>query len=194
MNTNDEEAGIASARRAIEDDIEDRQFAFGGAVQYLLRMAARRGTVAEESAYLEQHAPGILDIDATDIPNKYRNAQFVAFDAWYTTLSQDELARRAEKLHGIAAAFGVDPLANPQTQITALAMEGEIEQAIEVALEKWFSESVAQHLGWRDDLSQAHFAEFVKDPRIVAAMQKWENEEETIRDRVRSFLMDLSTA
>ena len=194
MNSHDEEACIASARRAIEDDIEDRQFAFGGAVQYLLRMAARRGTVAEESAYLEQHAPGILDIDATDIPSKYRNAQFAAFDAWYTTLSPEELARRAEKLYGIAAAFGVDPLANPRTQITALAMQGEIEQAIQIALEKWFSESVAQHLGWRDNLSQAHFAEFVKDPRIVAAMQKWENEEEVLRDRVRSYLMDLSTA
>ena len=46
--TNDKKAGIASARRAIEDDVSDRRFAYGGAAQYLLRAAAANGTVAEE--------------------------------------------------------------------------------------------------------------------------------------------------
>ncbi|MCH8073690.1 MAG: tetratricopeptide repeat protein [Proteobacteria bacterium] len=75
MAIDDEEAGIASARRAIEDDVDNRKFTYGGAAQYLLRVAAARGTVAEESAYLEEHAPGILDVDATTVPLKYRGVQ-----------------------------------------------------------------------------------------------------------------------
>ena len=66
--TDDEIASVASARRAIEDDIGDRNFAFGGAVQHLLRVAIRNSTVAEEIAYHDQVAPGLLDIDAVSAP------------------------------------------------------------------------------------------------------------------------------
>ncbi|MGI9220785.1 MAG: FlgO family outer membrane protein, partial [Woeseiaceae bacterium] len=53
MAVGDLDASVASARRAIEDDVSDRRFAFGGAAQHLLRVAAAKGTVAEEAAYLE---------------------------------------------------------------------------------------------------------------------------------------------
>ena len=192
--TDDEEASIASARRAIEDKINDRQFAYGGAVQYLLRMAARRGTVAEESAYLELHAPGILNIDADSIPNKYRNAQRIAFDAWYTTLSYEELMRRLDKTLSFAATFGIDLKEIPEAHVGILALQGDIEQAIDVALAEIFTQPVTMHPDWRDGFAQAQYAEFVKDPRVIAAMESWENEEEALRDQVRIYLLDLSSA
>jgi TolB-like protein/Tfp pilus assembly protein PilF len=194
INIGDEEASIASAKRAFEDDVSNRQFAYGGAVLYLLRVAAQRGTVAEESAYLDQHAPGILDIGAESVPAKYRVAQQVAFDAWYATLPHDELIRRLKKMLEIAARFGFDPLENPRAHVGLLALRGDIEQAIEVALADVFTQPVTMNLGWRDDFVQAQYAEFVTDPRIVAAMQNWENEEAALRDRLHNFLMDLSAA
>ncbi len=194
INTNDEEAGIASARRAIEDDINDRQFAYGGAVQYLLRSAARNGTVAEESAYLEKQAPGILDIDADSIPNKYRNAQRIAFDAWCTTLSHEELMRRLDMILDFAKSFGINLQENPRMHVGVLALQGDIEQAIDIALAEIFTQPVTMHLGWRDGFAQAQYIEFVKDPRIIAAMQNWEDEENALRDQVQDFLLDLSTA
>ena len=194
INLDDEEASIASARRAIEDDIGDRQFAYGGAVRLLMRVAARRGMVAEESAYLEQHAPGILDIDAATIPAKYRTSQRASFDAWYTTLPHDELIRRIEIILGIASDFGVDPLANPRTKIGVLAMRGDIEEAIEVALTEVFTQPVTTNLGWQDDFAQAQFVELSADPRIISAMKNWETEEAVLRYRLQNFLMDLSSA
>lgn len=194
VNNDDEEASIVSARRAIEDDISNRQFAYGGAVQLLMRVAARQGTVAEESAYLEQHAPGILDIDAATIPAKFRISQRVSFDAWYTSLPHDELIRRIEKFLGIASDFGVDPLANPRTRIGILAMRGDVEQAIEVALAEVFTQPVTTNLGWRDDFSQAQFIELTADPRIISAMKNWETEEAALRDRLQNFLTELSSA
>jgi TolB-like protein/thioredoxin-like negative regulator of GroEL len=194
INTNDEEASIASARRAIKDNINDRQFAYGGAVQYLLRSAARNGTVAEESAYLEEQAPGILDIDADSIPNKYRNAQRIAFDAWYTTLSHEELMRRLDMILDFAKNLGINLQENSRMHVGVLALQGDTEQAIDIALEEIFTQPVTMHLGWRDGFAQAQYTEFVKDPRVIAAMQNWENEEEALRDRVRNFLLDLSSA
>lgn len=194
INTNDEEGSIASARRAIEDNINDRQFAYGGAVQYLLRSAARSGTVAEESAYLEKHAPGILDMDADSISNKYRNAQRIAFDAWITTLPYDELMRRLDLILVFAKSLGVDLQDNPRMNVGVLALQGDIEQAIDVALAEIFSQPVTMNLGWRDGFAQAQYAEFVKDPRVIAAMQNWQDEEDALRDQVQDFLLDLSSA
>jgi tetratricopeptide (TPR) repeat protein len=194
INTDDEEASIASARRAIEDNINDRHFAYVGAVQYLLRSAVRSGTVAEESAYLEENAPGILDMDADSIPNKYRNAQRIAFDAWYTTLSREELMRRLDKILEFAANLGIDLREVPEAHVGILALQGDIDQAIDIALAEIFSEPVTMHPDWRDRFAQAQYSEFVKDPRIVDAMQNWEDEENALRDRVQNYLLDLSTS
>jgi hypothetical protein len=194
MQTGDQEASIAAARRAIEDDIDDRQFSYGGAVQHLLRTAANRGTVEEESAYLEQNAPGIFDLDATSSPAKYRTAQNSAVDAWYATLPADELFRRIEKMRENAAAFGLDPLRDPRAQVSVAAMRGDVEQAIQVALTDVFTQPVTMNLGWRDAFAQAQFKEFVADPRIQAAMKNWEDEETALRDRVKSFLSDLRSS
>ncbi len=191
LSRGDDEATDAAARRAIEDGIDDRHFAFAGAVQYLMRAAASRGDVQETSAYLEQHAPGIFDIDAMSTPAKFRNAQLMAFDAWYTTLPRDELLRRMEKMLAIAKGFGIDPLDDPRTEVGVAAMRGDVERAVEVALSELFTRTVTLHSGWRNDFAQAQFTKFVEDPRIQAAMQNWQDEEAAIRDRMQGFLADL---
>lgn len=194
ISVDDEEAAIAAARRAIEDDIDERQFAYGGAVQYLLRTAARNGTVEAETAYLEQHAPGILDVDATGIPNKYRLAQLVAFDALYTTMSRQELGERFEKIQEIMGSFGMDVVFDPRIEVDVLTMSGDVERAITIALSDVFTMPVTDNLDWKNKYAQAHFVEFVADPRVQAAMQRWEDDETVLRNRVAAFLADLSSA
>jgi len=194
ISSGDVDASVTAARKAIEDDIEDRQFAYGGAVQFLLRTAARNGTVEAESSYLEKNAPGILDIDAMEVPIKYYSAQRVAFDAWYTTLTTEELLRRVARIQEIAASYGVDLLQNPRARMTAMVMKNNTNGAVDLALSDVFSQPVLTDLNWRTRFSQAQFAEFVADPRIQAAMQSWEIEEEAVRDRVRGYLLDLRSA
>jgi hypothetical protein len=194
ISSGDVDAGVAAARKAIEDDIEDRQFAYGGAVQFLLRTAARNGTVEVESSYLEKYAPGILDIDATAVPIRYLTAQRVAFDAWYTTLTTDELLRRVARIQEIAASYGVDLLQSPEARVSVMVMQSDTEDAVDLALSDVFSQPVLMDPDWRARFSQAQFAQFVADPQIQAAMQSWEIEEAAARDRVRSYLLDLSSA
>ena len=193
VNTGDEIASVASARRAIEDDIDDRHFAFGGAVQHLLRVAIRNGTVAEESAYLDQVAPGLLDIDAVPAPAKYRIAQLVALDVWFTTLTRDELLRNIEKVQQLTEGFGADAFTMAGFRMNALAMQGETEDAIDVALNNVFSESVLLSLNWRESLALAHFNEFGADNRVQLAMQRWAEEQAAQTEQVRIYLANLSS-
>ncbi len=193
-STENEFASVASARRAIEDDIGDRHFAFGGAVQHLLRVAIRNGTVAEEIAYLDQVAPGILDIDAVAAPAKYRIAQLVALDAWFTTLTTDELLRRIEKVQQLTAGFGTDMLTQAAIATNVLAMQGETEEAIDAALNGVFSESVLLSLNWRETIALAQFKQVVADDRVQVAMQRWADEQAVQTEQVRTYLADLSAA
>ena len=194
VSLGDADASLVAARNAIENDVEDRQFAFGGAVLHLLRTAIKSGTVAETSEYLEEHAPGILDVDADAVPARFLFAQKLALDAWYTSLEHDELLRRISRIQEIAASYGVDLLQNPATRVNVMALQGDTADAIELALSDVFTKPVLMNQEWRSRYSQAQFTDFVADPRIQAAMQKWEAEEAVIRDQVKSYLLDLSSA
>jgi hypothetical protein len=194
ISLGDTDGSLAAARKAIEGGVEDRHFAFGGAVQHLLRSAIRSGTVQEVSDYLEQQAPGILDVDAEAVPALFSYAQRLALDAWYATLEPDELRRRIGRIQEIAASHGVDLLQNPGARVNMMVLQNNSEAAIELALSDVFTRPVLMHRNWRARYSQAQYTDFVADPRVQAAMQKWETEEALIRDRIKSYLLDLSSA
>lgn len=192
--TGDEQAADASARRAIEDDINDRRFAFGAAIQYLLRAAIRNDSIEAEVAWLEQQAPGILDVENTASPPKYRSAQGIAFDAWYVSLPREELLERVNSLLDYGKSMGFDFEDEPYVHMSVLAMRGEIEEAVNVALTQIFSDSVAAHLAWEQTFAQAQFADIVADARVQTAMQRWRDEEARLRGEVRAYLADLTAA
>ena len=194
MAVGDLDASVASARRAIEADLSDRRFAFGGAAQHLLRVAAAKGTVEEETAYLEQHAPGILDIEAESVPAKYRATQVFAFDAWYTTMDQEELDQRISYMWSLAESNGLDLADNEEAMFHVLALQGKPDQAVDIALEHLFNEPVLLNLEWEETLKQAQYADIVEDPRIQAAMQKWQDEEDELREQIRGWLADLQAS
>jgi len=192
--TGDADASIASARRAIEDDVSDRRNAFRSAVQLLMRTAASNGTVDETTAYLEQHAPGLFDTSADSVPQKFREAQIAAFESWYVALPREELLRRLDDVIQAALDFGVDPLEDPGVRMGVHALRGETDDAIETALEYVLSQPVTTDLRWRENYSQALYADIVADERVREALQRWEQEYIELREKVRSYLSDLSVA
>jgi TolB-like protein/predicted negative regulator of RcsB-dependent stress response len=194
ISLGDADGSLAAARKAIEDGVEDRQFAFGGAVQHILRSAIQSGTIQAESEYLEQHVPGILDVDAEAVPARFLYAQRLALDAWYVNLESDELLRRIKRIQEITASYGFDLLQNPGTRVNIMVLQDNTADAIELALSDVFTRSVLTDQNWRARLSQSQYTDFVADPRVQAAMQNWEAEEVVIRDRIKSYLLDLSSA
>lgn len=192
ISLNDTEAAITAARRAIEDRVGDRQFAFGGAVEYLLRAAAENGSIDAEIEYLQSHWPGLLDVDAPAVPVKHLTAQLVAFDAWYQALPRSELLRRVDKVEETIAGFGGGIKLDAIGRLTAMALRGETDAAIELALSEVFNRPVIMDLEWQKRYSQPQFAALMADSRIQAAARKWEAEEVAVREAVARFLADLS--
>jgi hypothetical protein len=193
-SNDDAAAAEAAARSAIENDIDDRMYAFGGAVEYLLRAAIANGSVEKELDWLNEQVPALLDVDAQTVPGKFRMSQGIALDAWYVSLPREETRRRLEVLLEAGRAMGFDPADDPMTHMRILAVRGEIQEAIRVALNDVFTRSVANNLGWREALSQPMYAEIVADPRVQLAMQQWEEEEAAIRREVAAYLQDLRGA
>ena len=191
ISLGDTDGSVAAARRAIEDDIEDRRFSYGGAVQYLLRAAARSGTYDQEAAFFEEHAPGLLDVYAESLPPKYKNVQFSAFDAWYVTLPREELLNRLDTLLEFAKSNGFDPKKEPYINMRILALRGEVQEAIKVGLSDVFIGSVAEKMNWRETYSQPQYSAIVADPDVQAVLQRWGEEEEALRGQVQTYLADI---
>ncbi|MDZ7769920.1 MAG: hypothetical protein U5K38_12940 [Woeseiaceae bacterium] len=125
---------------------------------------------------------------------KYRAAQFLALDAWYTTLDDAELKRRLEQLLAVERSFGVEPTDDPARAFQILALTGETEEAIKLALSRLASESPLNHPGWRRALDQPQYRDIVADARVQAALQRWAEQEAYVREQVRAYLADLRAA
>ena len=192
ISTGDEAAAIAAAKRSIEDDIDERGFSYGSAVQYLMRTAAKNGNIEETEAFIEQHAPGIFDVFADSVPPRYRVAQSSLFDAWYQYLPIEEVKRRGDYILNFARDVGIDPMENPATRVAVQLMRGETELAIETALEEFFSGPVTRDMQWRQTFAQPLYAPMLEDPRIQAGLKTWEEEHAAMREDVRRFLESLS--
>ncbi|MGI9236328.1 MAG: tetratricopeptide repeat protein [Woeseiaceae bacterium] len=186
-------AGDSSARQAVLDDVDNRRRTFSGAVEYLMRAAAKDGTVDTLSTWLNEHAPGVLDVDAPLVPQKFRAAQGVAFDGWFVSLSRDELHRRLDTLLKYGASVGFELEKDPKTHMKVLALRGQITEAIEVALRDVLSQSVSTNLNWQQDFSQNLYTEIVADPRVQSALNRWETEEAALRETVRAYFVELGT-
>ncbi len=190
----DEIGSVASAQSAIEDDIEERRASFSGAVRHLLRTSLRQGNAEEVLVWIEDQAPGIFDVELQRVPQKYRQSQGFAFDAWYVTLPRDEMLSRLDTLIAIGERLGFDITADPNTYLAILALRGATDQAIDVALERVFTRPVATNLDWRETLAQAQYEPVVADPRVRDAMQRWEDEEAALRGDVQAYFQDMQAA
>jgi hypothetical protein len=109
-------------------------------------------------------------------------------------LPREEVIRRLDVLLSYADAMGVDPKNDPASHLGILTLRGDIDAAINIALEEYFTQSVAIRPNWRDMLMQPQYAEVTSDPRIVAAMQRWEEEEAALRGSVQTYFADLHAA
>ena len=189
--TGDTEASLAAARRAIEDDIENRSFAFGSAVQHLIRKGVEQGRIEEEFAWLDEQHPGMMDVGAAQLPLKLRSTQRLAFDGWIGSLPDEEVQRRLDTFLAYVESLGVDPTEDPNMHIGILVIRGQIDEAIEIALDSIFNESVAMHLDWRETWLQPHYAEIVEDERVQTAIRRWEEEESALRGSVETYFADM---
>jgi len=176
-----------AARKSIEDDIEERWDTYGSAVGFLIRDGIDNGNIVEVMQYLESSIPALADFDSTT-GFKYTLARTEALSGWYQTLPVEEVRRRSDVLSQIWAKMGFDIEDEPGVQAEVLAINGRTDEATDVVLNGVFAEPLTMHLNWRTDYSHPMFADVVADPRVQKEMQRWEAEEEVLRQDIRSYL------
>ena len=109
-------------------------------------------------------------------------------------MDQEELDQRIEYMWSLAESNGLDLADNEEALFHTLALQGKSDQAVDIALEHLFNEPVLLNLEWEETLKQAQYADIVEDPRVQAAMKKWQDEEDELREQIRGWLADLQAS
>ena len=184
----DIEAARAHARRAVEDRIDNRQDALLESIKFLVRDAIRNDSIHETAAWFEQAIPSLADFDGpVDAVWEYV-ARYDMLALWYVTLPREEWLRRIDVLWAYAERWRFDPEEPSLPKAFREIGLGNHEDAINTAVTAMNETPVGSSLGWRDTFRTPYAQEIVDDPRIQAAMAKYEKDEAALRDSVLAFL------
>ena len=178
------------ARRAIEDDIANRQDAYAEAVSFLARDAIDNGSADTTLRYLETAIPSLADFDTQPAEIKEQLVRFNVLALWQLTLPDEEWRRRYVAMFDYARQFGFDPTEEAVPKAILLVVNRDNEAASEVLLEHLASEPVGKFLGWRRAMRAPIFATILADPRVQAALEDYAQQEDELRAAVRVFFND----
>jgi len=188
---NDIEASDRLARSMIVDDIDERHGSYFTAVHTVLRISILNEDVHEALQFMEDHQPGFNDPTSNLLGYKARNAQQVAFEAWYTAYGPEVAAGMADDYWRMAESSGMFSVsAMPVTYMAVLAMRGDVDAAVEFALENVVNLPITMSIWFRDIFDEAFMAEVSTDPRVQAKLQQWDEDLVTTRAALKEFLAD----
>ena len=182
------EEARAAARKAIADDIDNRQNAYLIAIRFLSTDAMASGTVAETLAYLETEIPSLADFDTPAEVAKEQWARFFVMPLWYATLPEEEWSRRYLAMFDHWRLFGFDAEQDSLGAVGDRLAKGDLESAIEIAVRVLSNDPVGKNLNWEEVLSLPHFSRVADDPRVQAGMARYTKDEAALRDSVLAFL------
>lgn len=190
IRADSEAESLLVARRMIRNDVDNRHNAWHRAFRHLMHTAVMRGRTADEFAFISEYVPGLADFDNGTVPWKAGVARAQSLEIWRDMDSDDGVLQR---INAVLQAFddiqlGVEKV--PVVNIDILLLRGEFEAAVHAALNDLFSHSVLEHLDIKDRFATPLYADFVEDPRIAAALQRWDDELVQARENVRQYLAD----
>jgi TolB-like protein/Tfp pilus assembly protein PilF len=184
-----EERQLELARQMIEDDVETREGAWGGATFTLFEVAERQGASEEALAFVEAQIPGFMNYDQP-ATLKVVVARLNAIIAFYHTESHEELHQRLDLLEDVfkeLAPGGVGPL----LRMELLALRGETEAAIAVALDEILSQPAIAFDDIDRNFALGFMVDVAADPRIQEALERWRAEKAQAAKDVREYLAGL---
>jgi len=184
-----EDRQLELARQMIEDDVESRENAWGGALFTLFEVAERQGASKEALAFAESQIPGLMNFDQP-AAFKVIVARLNAIIAFYHSDSHDELQQRLDQLDNVFKELvpgGVGPL----LRMELLALRGETEAAIDVALTEIFTKPAIANIDIDRNFTLQFMADVAADPRIQEALEAWHEEKAQAAEDVREYLAGL---
>jgi len=186
---NDIEESDRLARIMIVDDIDERHGSYFVAVYTVLRISILREEVQDALQFMEDHQPGFNDPTSNLLGYKARNAQQGAFAAWYTAYGSEVAAGMVDDYWRVVESSGLFLVSDaPVTYLTVLAMRGDVDAAVEFALENVVSLPITDAIWWREVFDEPFMMEVAADPRVQAGLKQWDEDIVTARAELREFL------
>jgi len=188
IRTDSEEESLATARQLIRDNANNRKAAWLRAFRHLMLAAVLRDRTQSELDYVSEYIPGFADFEDSTVGSKAYLGRSNTLEIWRSLDTEQGVLRRIDLVLARFAALEVPVARVPLVNIDILLLQGKLEAAIEAALADLFSDTVLKHMYIKDRFVTPLYAEFVADPRIEAALQKWDEEVATSREKVREYL------
>jgi TolB-like protein/Tfp pilus assembly protein PilF len=161
-------------------------------IEVLIRQAALDERLPETMVFIDEHRPGFSDLERFDIPlytmiTRVRQVNAIRGDRTLETMNAflDQVDAQWRQIPGRA---GRSLDGSPRVYAAVLVMRGEVEAAADVVLEGIFSDARIHFQDWREYFAQPCFEELVQEPRVRAALERWDEEERQLRQSARELL------
>jgi hypothetical protein len=174
---------LAAAWALIEDDIEDRKGSWYEPMMYVMMVAASNGTLRQTLARLDETYPGFSDLSNMDLSSRLRFVRLDAVGLWIDVYEREELIGYIRREEEWLSSTGV-----PEPESFELnLLKGNLDAAYEIASNSFLYGSVPLDWPWRMFLQCPSNAELAADPRVLALTQRWEHEEQQIKQQLVTY-------
>ena len=184
--TGDVAAARAAARKALGDDIENRNSAYEEAAEFLIEDAIVNGTTGEVMAYLSSVVPGLGDT-AANVGMKYMTINFELINLKFAMEPWDEAMRHFSLMMDFTRSFGFEPDDDPFTKAILSLDKGDADGAIEIMVADFAETTPAQAPRLANAENAPWMAQIVDDPRMTAAIEDFKRRREQQRAEIRAF-------
>ena len=160
-------------------------------LEILIRQAALDGRLPETIALIDKHRPGFSDLNYTEMPLAMLSLRLRQINALRGDRSLEEMNAFVERAEEEWRAFpgnnGQGMAASPRVHAAVLVMRGDVEAAAEVVLNGIFSDARIHFQDWREYFAQPCFDALVREPRVRAELERWDEEERQLRNTARAL-------
>jgi len=189
-----QENSLALARQMLEDNVDLHSGAWQDALFVLFQESEKQSASMAALELAERLLPGFADFSQPASP-KTMWARIAALPVFYNVESHEELSERLVRLEPILNGAG------PDMQMQILALRGDMQAAIDVALTEIFSMPA---ISYADSIDRSYadidrtfglqfMTEVAADPRIHEALARWREEKEKAAEEVRDYLAGVET-
>jgi TolB-like protein/Flp pilus assembly protein TadD len=186
------ENSLALARQMLEDRVDMHSSAWEEAAFELFAISEKLGQSESALEFIEKTFPGFSDYAQAVSPELYV-LRIRALSAFFQLEPPEQVQQRLDQLDYVLNELSVDG-GGPVLRAHILALRGDTQAAIDVALTEIFTEPAISHVGNLDRIFELGFmADVAADPRIREALRVCGEEKARAAEEVRNYLANVET-
>jgi TolB-like protein len=186
-----QENSLVLTRKMLEDNVDLHSGAWVEAAFELFAISEKLGESEGALAFVEKQFPGFADF-AQPVSPELVVLRFNALTAFFHTESFEALQQRLAHLEYVEKEQLTDG-GGPELRMRILALRGDTQAAIEVALTEIFSKPAIRVINIDRTLGLQFMAEVAADPHIQQALARWREEKKSAAEEVRDYLAGLES-